>query len=53
MPVLLFGCEIWVMTSTMTEEAESFQGEQEDPAVAQALLEHCSCHHNRFYIDAV
>ena len=27
MPVLLFGCENWVMTSAMTEELESFQGE--------------------------
>ena len=53
MPVLLFGCEIWVMTSTMTEEAESFQGEQEDPEVAQALLEHCCCYHNGVYIGAV
>jgi len=40
MPVLLFGCENWVMTNAMTEELKSFQGE-----LAKRILKwpkHCS-----------
>ena len=46
-PVLLYGCENWIMTEPLCQKLESLQSELEDAQVAQTPLKHCSPYHPR------